>query len=379
MNNNNNNDNVNTTNSSSLSLTPFTSVLTVNELEQIQQAKVALGLAAVASSDQIPSNFQHFNNHRSFVKSEFPLGLSGLELPMQRLITMEEEAQINQQISRKRSLSTSSISLLPHDLAAFGDVHGHIDEDSASDALIKPHELSNLNAFFDHELDTTTTNDGLDQFALFNNEEHQVLMQFLDRFLEADDDPMNLRSSAPNVFPSIVNYTQPEPISTLSNALPVIPEVEEPSIPGTVAIPVIAPRKKRHSSKELLTEQERRANHIASEQKRRRNIKAGFEALQRLVPSLSHDLADTDADEASDSSATITDHQQHVQHQFKRRRISNVQTQQETACAVTSKGYILTKAIEYLQHLTARNERLLTRYLNLKHQQDSIQRNVNTL
>ncbi|ORX78650.1 hypothetical protein K493DRAFT_308665 [Basidiobolus meristosporus CBS 931.73] len=39
---------------------------------------------------------------------------------------------------------------------------------------------------------------------------------------------------------------------------------------------------------ELLTEKEKRANHIASEQKRRQNIRVGFERLVEIVPTLSH-------------------------------------------------------------------------------------------
>jgi hypothetical protein len=45
-------------------------------------------------------------------------------------------------------------------------------------------------------------------------------------------------------------------------------------------------RKKSRSQKELLTEQEKRANHIASEQKRRSTIRTGFKDLTDLVPSL---------------------------------------------------------------------------------------------
>ncbi|PHZ07513.1 HLH-domain-containing protein, partial [Rhizopus microsporus ATCC 52813] len=38
--------------------------------------------------------------------------------------------------------------------------------------------------------------------------------------------------------------------------------------------------------KELLTEEEKRANHIASEQKRRSTIRNGFKELSELVPTL---------------------------------------------------------------------------------------------
>ncbi|KAK9687331.1 Transcription factor, variant 2 [Basidiobolus ranarum] len=40
-------------------------------------------------------------------------------------------------------------------------------------------------------------------------------------------------------------------------------------------------------TQELLTEEEKKANHIASEQKRRQNIRIGFEQLVDIVPTLS--------------------------------------------------------------------------------------------
>lgn len=45
----------------------------------------------------------------------------------------------------------------------------------------------------------------------------------------------------------------------------------------------LQPRKKRHQSKELLSEEEKKANHIASEQKRRQNIRNGFHILSMLI------------------------------------------------------------------------------------------------
>ncbi|KAF9091272.1 hypothetical protein BGX23_005305 [Mortierella sp. AD031] len=46
-----------------------------------------------------------------------------------------------------------------------------------------------------------------------------------------------------------------------------------------------APGKKQPH--ELLTEAEKKANHIASEQKRRQNIRIGFDSLVEIVPTLS--------------------------------------------------------------------------------------------
>ncbi|ORY91169.1 hypothetical protein BCR43DRAFT_498621 [Syncephalastrum racemosum] len=49
-----------------------------------------------------------------------------------------------------------------------------------------------------------------------------------------------------------------------------------------------APRRHRKPPHELLTEAEKKANHIASEQKRRQNIRLGFDQLIEIVPSLNH-------------------------------------------------------------------------------------------
>lgn len=44
--------------------------------------------------------------------------------------------------------------------------------------------------------------------------------------------------------------------------------------------------RRRKAPHELLTEAEKKANHIASEQKRRQNIRLGFDQLIDIVPSL---------------------------------------------------------------------------------------------
>jgi hypothetical protein len=54
--------------------------------------------------------------------------------------------------------------------------------------------------------------------------------------------------------------------------------------PETIA--EVKPVKKPRSTKELLTEEEKKANHIASEQKRRSTIRNGFKDLTDLVPTL---------------------------------------------------------------------------------------------
>ncbi|KAI9484412.1 hypothetical protein BDB00DRAFT_855815 [Zychaea mexicana] len=62
------------------------------------------------------------------------------------------------------------------------------------------------------------------------------------------------------------------------------------SDPGNNSQQQPQPRRQRRARKaphELLTEAEKKANHIASEQKRRQNIRLGFEQLIEVVPSLS--------------------------------------------------------------------------------------------
>lgn len=52
--------------------------------------------------------------------------------------------------------------------------------------------------------------------------------------------------------------------------------------PGTIGM-----TNKTGKKQELLTDAEKKANHIASEQKRRQNIRIGFDSLVDIVPSLS--------------------------------------------------------------------------------------------
>ena len=116
-------------------------------------------------------------------------------------------------------------------------------------------------------------------------------------------------------------FREPEPVALVPYLAPeVVPQLATKTVP----IPVLAPRKQRHKSKELLTEQEKRLNHIASEQKRRQNIKLGFEALSKLIPSVRN---------ASENHANLP----------------------------PSKTAILAQAIDYLAHLESRNHKLRER------------------
>ncbi|ORY96652.1 hypothetical protein BCR43DRAFT_439851, partial [Syncephalastrum racemosum] len=56
--------------------------------------------------------------------------------------------------------------------------------------------------------------------------------------------------------------------------------------PDDTTVPGPPPAKRSKPHRELLTEEEKRANHIASEQKRRSTIRNGFKDLTDLVPTL---------------------------------------------------------------------------------------------
>ncbi|CAJ0762677.1 19124_t:CDS:2, partial [Entrophospora sp. SA101] len=115
-----------------------------------------------------------------------------------------------------------------------------------------------------------------------------------------DDDKSRRRSSIPS------------PISS-SNQSPLITNRE--IIKNDIINPAQKSSKKPH--KELLTEEEKRANHIASEQKRRNTIRAGFKELTDIIPTL--------------------------------KNVNN------------SKSTILFKAIGYIKHLERRNRNLKER------------------
>lgn len=69
---------------------------------------------------------------------------------------------------------------------------------------------------------------------------------------------------------------------------------QQPSSPGSSSqkrslqddSPPLKERKSRKAPHELLTDAEKKANHIASEQKRRQNIRLGFDQLIEIVPAL---------------------------------------------------------------------------------------------
>ncbi|KAI9021582.1 Myc-type, basic helix-loop-helix domain-containing protein, partial [Phycomyces nitens] len=80
--------------------------------------------------------------------------------------------------------------------------------------------------------------------------------------------------------------------------------------------------KRTKPNRDLLTEDEKRANHIASEQKRRNTIRSGFKDLTDIIPTL--------------------------------KNINN------------SKSTVLFKAVDYIRHLEKRNKGLKDRLAALQ-------------
>ncbi|KAF9930922.1 hypothetical protein BGZ67_005562 [Mortierella alpina] len=73
-----------------------------------------------------------------------------------------------------------------------------------------------------------------------------------------------------------------------SSPMPSAPPQDSPTPSQNSSSGQVQPKsgsKKPHH--ELLTEAEKKANHIASEQKRRQNIRVGFDSLVEIVPTLS--------------------------------------------------------------------------------------------
>jgi hypothetical protein len=143
-----------------------------------------------------------------------------------------------------------------------------------------------------------------------------------------------------------------------------------PSAPGTVPAPILAPRKKRHRSDERLTEEEKRANHIASEQKRRHNIRIGFQALSMLVPSLKSDHSNVSGNVVNE---LMTESNSKMRKNSDLRLInssgpSKYKILSEGTCSHTNSfnGNIVCIAIDFIRYLQSRNQRLTNRITNLQ-------------
>ncbi|KAI7900782.1 uncharacterized protein BX663DRAFT_516493 [Cokeromyces recurvatus] len=143
---------------------------------------------------------------------------------------------------------------------------------------------------------TIINNNNNNNNAVLNEQEQKTFSQFLDQFfidpnmeidpqfsmLEEPHIPSNLHRSIqeneehqrrPSIFPSSLDVQNKQ----VTQRKPLPPRSYK-TLPSNGAI--------RRGHKELLTEEEKRNNHIASEQKRRSMIRTGFKELTEIVPTL---------------------------------------------------------------------------------------------
>ncbi|KAF9430072.1 hypothetical protein BGZ94_008436 [Podila epigama] len=108
------------------------------------------------------------------------------------------------------------------------------------------------------------------------DEEEDELAHIKDR----DAHERNASVSDGSISDSGVSLSATTPTSTSTRA------TKGSRADGTTASSTLSATTKRKPYKELLTEEEKRANHIASEQKRRNTIRNGFKDMTELIPDL---------------------------------------------------------------------------------------------
>ncbi|KAF9050832.1 hypothetical protein BDZ89DRAFT_940339 [Hymenopellis radicata] len=128
---------------------------------------------------------------------------------------------------------------------------------------------------------------------------------------------------------------------------------KRPSPPSNSrSTPQPAPPSVNHLKPSLLSPSQKKANHIQSEQKRRANIRRGYEALCEAVPSLREALAAQGQPEPR-----------------KRRRTSNGGSAEEKLdgrAGPRSENVVLGKTIEYIHGLLAETEELKARLATME-------------
>lgn len=120
----------------------------------------------------------------------------------------------------------------------------------------------------------------------------------------SDSRPLSLNFQSPSPAAMYIGAEPPSPPTTMIKDEPDPYPQEEKESPSPKSKPKrkkpapkpkvagVLPRKATNSKGKqaeadgLLTEEEKKANHIASEQKRRHNIRVGFDQLVQLVPTL---------------------------------------------------------------------------------------------
>ncbi|TFY50799.1 hypothetical protein EVJ58_g10883, partial [Rhodofomes roseus] len=108
----------------------------------------------------------------------------------------------------------------------------------------------------------------------------------------------------------------------------------------------------------LLTPAEKRANHIQSEQKRRANIRRGYEALCAAVPALREALAQEEANGGGEAESSA---------KGRKRRKKIEDNALDGRAGPKSENVVLQKTIDYIRALLDDREALFSRLQNARH------------
>jgi hypothetical protein len=126
--------------------------------------------------------------------------------------------------------------------------------------------------------------------------------------------------------------------------------------------------KQKKQAHALLTDAEKKANHIASEQKRRANIRKGYEALCALVPTLRDELGEGGEDDEADEGGAGTN-----KRGKKRRAVGDEGANAggeriEGKTGPRSEAMILMKAVEHIRTQVVHHHQLVVRKQQLQRQ-----------
>ncbi|KAF8896165.1 hypothetical protein BD779DRAFT_1668003 [Infundibulicybe gibba] len=172
------------------------------------------------------------------------------------------------------------------------------------------------------------------------------------------DDSFGTRANGSIPFPHASTSTSTSipydkrPLET-PNSAPVASKRPKPTPPPSVQPPSLPPKQP------LLTPTQKKANHIQSEQKRRANIRRGYEALCAAVPALREAIrAEEDDPSYADPKSTNPPYPP----RRKRQRTNTDEGEKiDGRAGPRSENVVLSKTIEYITQLLAERNALLTR------------------
>ncbi|KZT73640.1 hypothetical protein DAEQUDRAFT_808281 [Daedalea quercina L-15889] len=107
----------------------------------------------------------------------------------------------------------------------------------------------------------------------------------------------------------------------------------------------------------LLTPAEKRANHIQSEQKRRANIRRGYEALCSAVPALREAIAQEESSAGGEAESSV---------KGRKRRKKSEESALDGRAGPKSENMVLQKTIDHIRSLLSDRETLLVRLHNAR-------------